>query len=430
MTPPEGRGTAPLSDDASLAVSGQIHLANASAFFKNGQLFSWDDTYGNTALGRQALADAGAVFGNTAVGRSALRYAEYLSSMTPDGGSLNTAVGDLALARNISGYMNTATGANALTDNGHGHQNVAAGFNALTNTTYGNQNTATGTYALYGNTVGSRNTATGFGALEGGASGYDNTAVGATALRNNSTGDRNVALGMKALLTNTSGNGNTAIGFGAGSSLAGNSQSNILINNAGNGIESHTLRIGQSTIDDEDAEPFPEHALEKAFIHGIRGKPPGAADAIAVVIDSNGLLGTVSSSRALKQDISDVGELAERLLELRPVAFRYKQHAASDPETPLQFGLIAEEVAEVFPELVVFDAVGKPETVKYRWPDRRRGGRVPARPGSSRALLMSSSANEPRRSLRVLPAIAYCTQYERSPERRSRSPKPGESSSK
>jgi hypothetical protein len=76
-------------------------------------------------------------------------------------------------------------------------------------------------------------------------------------------------------------------------------------------------------------------------------------------------LGTVSSSRAVKQDIQDVGQLADRLLALRPVAFRYRQHAAADPDTPLEFGLIAEEVAEVFPELVVFDEEGKPFTVKY-----------------------------------------------------------------
>jgi hypothetical protein len=86
---------------------------------------------------------------------------------------------------------------------------------------------------------------------------------------------------------------------------------------------------------------------------------------VPVLIDAIGQLGTISSSRAVKQDVHDVGPLAERLLELRPVAFRYKQHAAIDPDTPLQFGLIAEEVAQVFPDLVVYDGAGKPETVKY-----------------------------------------------------------------
>jgi hypothetical protein len=91
----------------------------------------------------------------------------------------------------------------------------------------------------------------------------------------------------------------------------------------------------------------------------------GVANAVTVLIDGNGQLGTASSSREVKQDILDVGDLSDRLLELRPVAFRYKQHAVSEPDAPLEFGLIAEEVAEVFPELVVYDDEGRPETVKY-----------------------------------------------------------------
>ncbi len=88
------------------------------------------------------------------------------------------------------------------------------------------------------------------------------------------------------------------------------------------------------------------------------------ADAVAVMIDSNGQLGTVSSSRRFKEDVRDMGDTTSRLLELRPVIFRYKQEVQSG-ERPLEYGLIAEEVAEIFPELVVYDEEGQPFTIRY-----------------------------------------------------------------
>ena len=121
--------------------------------------------------------------------------------------------------------------------------------------------------------------------------------------------------------------------------------------------EAHTLRIGYGT----GTATFEQ---TRAFISGIRGTTTGNAGAVAVLIDSNGQLGTVSSSRRYKEDIADMAEVSHRLLELRPVTFRFKK-AFADGEKPIQFGLIAEEVAEVFPELVVYNDEGQPETVKY-----------------------------------------------------------------
>src|SRR4029079_19568961 len=105
----------------------------------------------------------------------------------------------------------------------------------------------------------------------------------------------------------------------------------------------------------------------RAFIAGIRGVTTANANAIPVLVDSAGQLGTVSSSRRFKKDIADMGDLTERLLELRPVVFHYKQEQSmpDDSEVPLEYGLIAEEVAEVFPDLVVYDEEGLPFTVKY-----------------------------------------------------------------
>ena len=121
--------------------------------------------------------------------------------------------------------------------------------------------------------------------------------------------------------------------------------------NAGVSSESYTVRLGDSL-----------HT--RAFIQGIRGKTTGIANAVPVVIDSNGQLGTVSSSIRFKEDIRNMADTSHRLFDLRPVTFRYTQPFA-DGSKPRQFGLVAEEVAEVFPELAVRGADGAVETVHY-----------------------------------------------------------------
>jgi hypothetical protein len=231
-------------------------------------------------------------------------------------------------------------GLEALKTNDLGGSNTAVGFRVLHDNTIGSENAAVGYYALGDNTTGNRSVAMGFRALRVSTTGLGNTSLGAYTLRNSQTGSRNTAIGYRSGISVTTGS------------------DNILIHNNGVGTESNALRIGKDTGDD-DLE------LAAAFIQGIDGVTTGVNDAVPVVVDSAGQLGTVSSSRRLKQDIEDVGPLADRLLELRPVAFRYRQHAATDPDTPLQFGLIAEEVAEVFPELVVYGDDGAPATVKY-----------------------------------------------------------------
>jgi hypothetical protein len=283
----------PLLGTPSLRVSANVALGTASNLFKNNEVFLWDDTTGNTALGRNALASAtGTASNNTAVGRNALRFATGGASSIH--GSYNTAVGDGALRSNTTGFFNTASG-----------------YRALFSNTTGGLNTASGERALY-----------------------------------NSTGARNTAVGRRAGLSATTGNDNIFLGSGA----------------TGNSADTHTIRIGGTSTGGATPGTAQQN---RTFINGIRGITTANANAISVLIDSAGQLGTASSSRATKQDIQDLGPLADRLLELRPVAFRYRQHAAIDPDTPLQFGLVAEEVAEVFPELVVFDADGRPETVKY-----------------------------------------------------------------
>ena len=289
------------------------------------------DAANNTAMGTGALAGLTDGFDNTASGFEALH-----SNST---GIANTALGALALHSNTSGSNNTAIGRQALLLNATGRANVAIGVDALFNNTTGRENTAVGYSALDLNTSGRANTATGF-----------------LALVSNTTGIRNVGIGNNALLNNVTGRNNTAIGFAAGERTTGND--NVLIAHRGAIDESQTMRIGT-----RGTEGVPGSGVTRTFIAGINGVTTGHA-ATPVMIDSSGQLGTISSSRRYKVDIHNMADTSERLLQLRPVTFRYKQDDAAG-EHPIQYGLVAEEVAAVFPELVVLNEEGQPESVAY-----------------------------------------------------------------
>ena len=176
----------------------------------------------------------------------------------------------------------------------------------------------------------------------------DNTALGVSALASNTTGVGNTAIGVRALGNNTTGSANIAIGFNAGAVVT-TGFSNIHIGHPGNSGDSDVIRIGLG--------------IQRAtFIAGIRSVTTGVNDALAVLIDSAGQLGTASSSRRVKTDIHDLGDQSRALHQLRPVSFRYRSHP---PDGPLEYGLIAEEVAEIYPDLVVRDKGGQPSGVRY-----------------------------------------------------------------
>jgi len=269
-------------------------------------------------------------------------------------GGDNTAIGPAALNANSSGFSNTAVGSNALLTNTQGRENTATGKFALFANRLGNENTATGVSALQDNDSGSDNTAFGWHALlangSGGANGGANTAIGAGALANNSnaTGG-NTAIGYAALLSST-GSNNIAIGLGAGDNQGAGSH-NIYIGNAGVNGESNTIRIGDVSFQDGGT-----------IITGISGL--SSIGGSPVYVNGGGRLGTsTSSSRRFKQDIRDIAEESDGLMRLRPVAFRYKPEF--DPTGVIQYGLIAEEVAEVYPDLITSGRDGQPEGVRY-----------------------------------------------------------------
>jgi trimeric autotransporter adhesin len=294
----------------------------------------------NTANGVAALVSNTTGYSNTANGVYAL------SSNTT--GFWNAADGAHALYHNTSGHDNTANGGNALFSNTTGHHNTANGVSALVTNITGHDNTANGGYALADNYSGSFNTANGGSALFSNTTGISNTAAGNYALFKNTSGFNNTANGVNALYYNTTGSNNIALGFSAGVNLTTGSN-NIDIGNYGVAGEANTIRIG--TVGTQTA----------TFIAGISGKT--AAGGIPVIVNANGKLGTTVSSARFKEAIKPMDKASEAIHALKPVTFRYKQEL--DPESIPQFGLVAEEVEKVNPDLVVRDADGKVYTVRY-----------------------------------------------------------------
>jgi hypothetical protein len=322
----------------------------------------------NTALGLFSLLSDGAGNFNTGVGAGTLLSNRANQNTATGAGALlgnttgdfNTADGAFALFNNTTGFNNTANGAGALQSNSDGTYNTATGVHALFNNTHGFGNTAYGVNALFNNIDASSNTAVGTSALFSNTTGVHNTGIGTSALHDNIAGTDNTAIGFNVLTVNT-GTGNTAIGSGALSANTTGSFNvaingghnltdgifNIDIANDGVAGESNTTRIGI--------------LQNRCFISGIRDVTTGVPDAISVVIDSAGQLGTVSSSRRFKDDIKSMNQASEGVLFLRPVTFHYKSDHTARP----QFGLIAEEVAKVNPDLVVRDGEGEIYTVRY-----------------------------------------------------------------
>jgi hypothetical protein len=309
----------------------------------------------NTATGYVSLGKNTAGTANTATGAFAL-----FSNTT---GQDNTAYGFSALGGNTTGAENTATGDNALGKNTTGTQNTATGASALTSNTTGNLNTATGEAALFSNTTGKFNTATGLNALSHNTTGISNTATGLGALQNNNASN-NTATGVSALSSNKSGGNNTAEGFQALENSTGSNNiavgsnagvnlttgsNNIDIGAAGAAGESAKIRIGK------------QGTQNGTFIAGIHGVT--LANTLQVVVDVNGHLGTVGSSERFKEAIKPMDKASEAILSLQPVTFRYKQEL--DPDGIPQFGLVAEQVEKVNPNLVVRDNNGEIYTVRY-----------------------------------------------------------------
>jgi Chaperone of endosialidase len=333
----------------------------------------------NTGVGNNALSNVNAAGGginNTAVGFGALR-----DTTT---GFYNTAVGTRALEQNTTGNFNMAIGTEALNQN-NANFNLAIGFRvgfmnttgnhltgigaaALRNNTTAGFNTAIGADALRENTISESNVAVGDSALtsyNGLAAGVDgfNTAVGSIALTALTSGFENVAVGRRAFEFLTSGNRNVSMGWRSGDSLTMGSNNTFIGDQAGRreGPDvSDVICLG--TIGDTNGG---EQTANRCYIGHIRGVTTGGPNpAIPVLIDGDGQLGTVSSSRRFKKDIKPMDQASEGILKLKPVTFHYKNRDNKNDMTP-QFGLIAEDVEKVNRDLVVYGEDGKVYSVRY-----------------------------------------------------------------
>lgn len=280
-------------------------------------------------------------------------------------GAFNTGVGVQALFQN-NASNNTAVGFDALFSNTTGNGNVAIGSNALSSSTVvgvdspDGANVAIGPAALQhtngtGNFSGGGNNAVGQDALQGNTTGFANNAFGFQALFSNTIGTENAAFGDQALLSSTNGGGNTAIGALALSNNTTGVTNTALGFNAGFNVTTadNVIVIG-TNVGGQNVD-------HSCFIGEIFGQT--SSGGTAVFIDSNGRLGTATSSRRFKEGIKPMGQASEALFALKPVAFRYKKQI--DPTSTSQFGLVAEDAEKVDPALVVRDKEGKPYSVRY-----------------------------------------------------------------
>src|SRR5438046_9569130 len=224
--------------------------------------------------------------------------------------------------------------------------NTDLGLDAMAGNTQGFYNTAIGPGALNRNTTGSRNTGVGAEVLRFNTTSSYNSANGSGALGLNTTGSYNTGDGEAALHSNTTGSNNIALGYLAGELLTVG-DFKIDIGNRGIAAEGHTIRIG----DDNQT---------RTFISGING---AAVTGVPVVVNNLGQLGVAASSARFKDEIKPMDKASAAILALKPVTFRYKK--AIDPQGIPQFGLVAEDVEKVSPDLVVRDKEGKPYSVRY-----------------------------------------------------------------
>jgi hypothetical protein len=324
-------------------------------------------------------------------------------------GSYNIANGSYALSSNMTGWRNSAVGAYSLQNNTTGSANNAFGESALWSNTTGSYNVAMGASALQDNTTGWGNIAFGGDALSGNTIGMENTAMGDAALQNNSTGSGNVAVGAVALFyktgasyelqgantavgyralcytgaewgTGLGGDGNTAVGdramlynvdgsfncaFGLLALSADNGETDAMANTAIGNRAGYGLRTGTGNvyIGEQEMARDPNESYH-TYIHNINTTSVSGGFADTVTVDLNtGLLGHLTSSRRHKEDIKAMQDASETLYRLKPVTYRYKKEI--DRNQVLDYGLIAEEVAEVDPNLAIRNAKGEIETVRY-----------------------------------------------------------------
>jgi hypothetical protein len=324
----------------------------------------WSNTTGafNTGVGAETLHE------NTGDEITALGAFALFSNTT---GQFNTAAGAFALLSNTIGQNNTATGFGALQTNTTGTESTAIGASALYNDKGVGYNTATGAFALFSNTRGAENIAIGDESLMSNTVGNNNNAIGSLSLHDNTRGGANTGVGDKVLISNTAGNNNVAVGQSALQSNKTGNQNTAIgsltlpsstgSNNIAVGFESGENVSTANNVICIGTNVRGNNVNDACYIGNIFGST--SSNGVAVFVNSNGRLGTRTSSARFKNEIKPMDKASEAILALRPVSFRYKKEI--DPARTSQFGLVAEEVEKVNRDLVVRDKEGKAYSVRY-----------------------------------------------------------------
>jgi Chaperone of endosialidase len=336
LLPPKIFGVVPAPDGAYPgANTAEGHAALLSLTTgTNNTAVGWLSLRTNTTGALNTAVGAGTLASNTADENTATGAGALLSNTT---GSRNTADGAFAMRSNTRGNYNTAVGTDALAFNIEGDSNTAVGDRALVFNT-ASENTAIGQLALFINTTGFYNTVTGAAALRSNTGGNGNSAFGWKALEDSTTGDSNTAIGAAALSNNTTGDNNVALGLNAGANVT---------------TASNVICIGRNIAGSNEDDG--------CFIGNIFGQD--ALFGTQVFVNSVHKLGTIGSSKRFKEGIRPTGQASEALFALKPVTFRYKKEIDSGGRS--QFGLLAEDVEKVNPDLIVRDKEGKPYSVRY-----------------------------------------------------------------
>ncbi len=238
-------------------------------------------------------------------------------------GDLNLFVGEDTGYSNTGGTGNTFLGVEAGYSNDSGNNNVYLGFQSGL-VSVGSNNVYLGSSVAYGGYPGD--------------SGNNNTYLGDAVAYNNTSGSNNAYLGYMAGFNNGTGS------------------SNIYLGSQGTSAESHVIRIGTQGSGDGQQNV--------AFIAGVYGAT--SSSGVPVYISSDGQLGTLTSSLRFKEQVRDMGDATSGLMQLRPVTFFYKPEYENGPRAA-QYGMIAEKVEKVFPQLVAYDRDGNPYSVRYQY---------------------------------------------------------------
>ena len=299
----------------------------------------------NTAIGREALYSNSSGKYNTATGDQAL------SSNTGGAypaGSNNTANGKSALYSNTTGFSNTAVGYQALFANYNASGNTAVGSNALYTNYNGAVNTAIGDDALRLNYGGDYNTAVGQGALEGNDA-NGNTAIGYSALSENAWGDGNTAVGKSAIFR-VQGDWNTAVGSNAGIAIYetygdANTFLGAFADASSAGLTNATAIGYDAEVTASNQMRLGNSSVTTLYCYGALSSAAGGSP---LSVTTAGKIGLTSSSKRYKTDIKEIEINTSKIYDLRPVSFTYIEDSLKS------FGLIAEEVAEVLPDLVFY----------------------------------------------------------------------------